>query len=98
MPAPDPSIVPVVTADIRTSGQPEATCKKGVFQGFDVYVTRPGQPRKKDGFSTSRHYTLTEALPAAGIAEVWIVETQYHYQNEPFGQMSQPFSLTVRGV
>ena len=48
-------------------------------------------------FSTSRRYTVTEPLPAAGMAEVWTFEVQYQYQNAPFGQVSQPLELTVRG-
>ena len=31
IPPPDPAIVPVVTGDLFHSGQPELTCKKGVF-------------------------------------------------------------------
>ena len=89
--------VPVLTGDIFTSGHPELTCVKGPFQGYDAYLTRPGQARKSIGFSTARRYNVTEPLPAPGVAEIWIFEVQYRYQNQPFGQMSQPLSLTVRG-
>lgn len=91
------STMPVVRGDLFTSGHPELTCIKGQFQGYDVYLTRPGQPRKLIGFSTGRRYNVTEALPAAGVAEIWVFEVQYRYQNAPFGQMSQPLTLTVRG-
>ena len=97
IPLPLPSIVPVVTGDLFHSGHPELTCKKGVFQGYNVWLTRPGQARRQIGFSTSRRYTVTEPLPAQGTAEVWIFEVQYQYQNAPFGQVSQPLELTVRG-
>ena len=97
IPAPQPSIVPVVTGDLTHSGCPELTCKKGVFQGYNVWLTRPGQAKKLLGFSMSRHYPCTEPLPAPGLAEVWTFEVQYHYQNAPFGQISQPLELTVRG-
>ena len=97
IPAPDPAIVPVVTGNLFHSGHPELTCRKGVFQGYTPYLTRPGQPRKALPFSTSRRYTVNEPLPAPGTAEVWTFEVQYHYQNAPFGQISQPLELTVRG-
>ena len=97
IPAPDPATVPVLTGDLFTSGHPELTCVKGPFQGYDAYLTRPGQPRKLIGFSTARRYNVTEPLPAPGVAEIWIFEVQYRYQNQPFGQMSQPLNLTVRG-
>ena len=97
IPAPDPATVPVLTGDLFTSGHPELTCVKGPFQGYDAYLTRPGQPRKLIGFSTARRYNVAEPLPAPGVAEIWIFEVQYRYQNQPFGQMSQPLSLTVRG-
>lgn len=96
-PAPDPSIVPVVTGDLFHSGHPELTCKKGPFQGYSVWLTRPGQPRKELPFSTARRYTVNEPLPAAGTAEIWVFEVQYRYQNAPFGQVSQPMQLVVRG-
>ncbi len=98
IPAPQPATtIPVLTGDLFTSGHPELTCVKGQFQGYDVYLTRPGQPKRMIGFSLGRRYNVTEALPAAGTAEIWIFEVQYRYQGEPFGQMSQPLSLTVRG-
>ncbi len=88
---------PVLTGEIFTSGKPEISCPKGVFQGFEVFLTRPGQARKSIGFSTARRFQVDEPLPAAGMAEVWIFEAQYRYQNAPFGLVSQPLSLTVRG-
>lgn len=97
MPAPDPAILPKLSGDLFTSGHPELTCVKGQFQGYDVYLTRPGQARKLIGFSMSRRYNVTEPLPAPGTAEVWMFEVQYRYQNAPFGQLSQPLNLTVRG-
>jgi hypothetical protein len=98
MPVPSgPTTTPQVTGEITSSGEPELTCKKGVFQGYTVWLTRPSQPRKQIGFSSSRHFLVGEPLPAAGTAEIWIFEVQYRYQNEPFGQVSQQLSLTVRG-
>jgi hypothetical protein len=97
IPTPDPSIVPVVTGDLYTSGHPELTCPKGQFQGYSVFLTRPGQARKNIGFSTTRRFVVEEPLPAAGTAEIWVFEVQYRYQNKPFGQVSQPLNLTVRG-
>jgi hypothetical protein len=94
---PDESIVPLLTGEIFSSGHPELTCKKGVFQGYTVWLTRPGQPKKEIGFSTGRRFNVTEPLPAAGMAEVWTFEVQYRYQGQPFGQVSQPLNLTVRG-
>lgn len=94
---PSPSIVPVVEADLFHSGQPELTVRKGVFQGYSVWLTRPGQARKPLPFSTARRYTVNEPLPAPGTAEIWTFEVQYHYQNAPFGQVSQPVQVTVRG-
>ena len=52
---------------------------------------------REQGFSTGRRYTVNEPLPAAGTAEVWIFEVQYRLNNAPFGQISQPLELTVRG-
>lgn len=98
IPAPSaPTTQPVVTGEITTGGEPELTCKKGLFQGFTAFLTRPGAARKNIGFSSSRHFLVTEPLPAPGTAEVWTFEVQYRYQNAPFGQMSQPINLTVRG-
>ena len=97
IPPPDPALVPVVTGDLFHSGQPELTCAKGVFQGYTVWLTRPAVPRRQIGFSTGRRYNVTEPLPAAGTAEVWIFEVQYRYKDAPFGQISQPLELTVRG-
>ena len=34
---------------------------------------------------------------APGTAEVWIFEVQYRFQDQPFGQFSQPLNLTLRG-
>ena len=62
-----------------------------------MWLTRPGAAKRLLGFSLSRRYKVTEPLPAAGTAEVWTFEVQYHYQNAPFGQISQPLQLTVRG-
>ncbi|MEO7933029.1 MAG: hypothetical protein ABIT76_07715 [Chthoniobacterales bacterium] len=98
IPAPQPATtIPVLTGDLFTSGHPELTCVKGPFQGYDVYLTRPGQPKRLIGVSLSRRYNVTEPLPAPGTAEVWTFEVQYRYQGQPFGQMSQPLALTVRG-
>ena len=92
------TIVPVVLSDLFHSGHPGLTCKKGVFDGYSVWLTRPGQAKKLIGFSTSRHYEVGEPLPAAGTAEIWIFEVQYRYKGAAFGQVSQPLDLTVRGV
>ncbi len=92
-----PTTIPALSGDIFTSGHPELTCVKGQFQGYDAYLTRPGQTRKLIGFSTARRYNVTEPLPAASVAEIWTFEVQYRYQNQPFGQVSQPLNLTVRG-
>lgn len=43
------------------------------------------------------HSEVTESLPAAGTAETWSFVVQYVYYNAPFGQMSRPVSITVRG-
>jgi hypothetical protein len=88
---------PYLTGEIFTSGRPELSCKKGVFHGFLVWLTRPGETKKEIGFSTGRRFNMTEPLPAPGTAEVWIFEVQYRYQDLPFGHVSQPLSLTVRG-
>ncbi len=96
-PRPLPSVVPVASVALVTAGHPEVTCPKGQFQGFKVFLTRPGQPSKDLGLSLSRHFEVTEPLPAAGTAEIWSSGVQYVYQNAPFGQMSQPVSITVRG-
>lgn len=95
---PDPATtVPLLTGEIFTSGHPELTCKKGPFQGYEVFLTRPSQSRKSIGFSTSRRFNVNEPLPAPGTAEVWTFEAQYRYQNNPFGHFSQPLAVTVRG-
>jgi hypothetical protein len=77
----------------RGNGQPELTCKKGPFQGYDIWLRRPGQEPGHIGFSLSRNYR--EPPPAPGTAEIWTFEVQY--QNASFGRKSQPVSLTVRG-
>ena len=92
------TIVPVVTGDLFHSGHPGLTCKKGVFDGYTVWLTRPGQARREIGFSSHRHYEVGEPLPAAGTAEIWSFEVQYRYKGAAFGQISQPRELTVRGV
>jgi hypothetical protein len=97
LPAPDPKTVPVLLADFFGNGQPELTCKKGPFQGYDVWLRRPGQESKHIGFSLARNYRVEEPRPAPGTAEIWTFEVQYRYQNAPFGQKSQPLTLTVRG-
>lgn len=94
---PSSSTKPLLTGDVSGSGEPILTCKKGVFQGFEVFLTRPGQAKKSVGFSTGRHFTVAEPLPAAGTAEVWTFEVQYRYQGDPFGLRSDPLPLTVRG-
>ena len=88
---------PLLTGDVSGSGEPILTCKKGVFQGYEVFLTRPAQAKKSVGFSTGRHFTVTEPLPAAGTAEVWTFEVQYRFQGDPFGLRSDPLPLTVRG-
>ena len=97
IPPPDPSVAPVLTGDLFHSGHPELSCKKGVFQGYTVWMTRPGQPKRQICFSTGRRCTVTEPLPAPGTAEIWVFEAQYRYKDAPFGQISQPLELTVRG-
>lgn len=94
---PDPAIIPLLTGDLYHSGHPSLTCKKGVFQGYTVWLTRPNMPRRIIGFSLSRNFEVTEPLPAPGTAEIWTFEVQYKYKDQPFGQMSQPLELTVRG-
>ena len=96
-PKPLPSVVPLPTVALVTAGHPEVTCTKGVYQGFKVFFTRPGQAQKDLGMSLGRHFEVTEPLPAAGTAEIWSFVVQYVYQNAPFGQMSAPVSITVRG-
>ena len=49
------------------------------------------------GFSSSRRFNVEESLPAAGTAEVWTFDEKYRYQSAPFGLVSQPLNLTVRG-
>jgi hypothetical protein len=90
IPPPDPGIVPLVTGDLFHSGQPGLTCKKGLFDGYTVWLTRPTQARRQVGFSTQRHFEVEEPLPAAGTAEIWSFEVQYRYKGQPFGQISQP--------
>ena len=98
IPPPDPAIVPTVTGDLFHSGHPQLTCKKGVFDGYTVWLTRPAQAKKLIGSSFGRNFEVTEPLPAAGVAEIWTFEVQYIYKGAPFGQISQPLLLTVRGV
>jgi hypothetical protein len=93
---PDPQILPLLTGEM-VGGKPELTCRKGDFQGYTVWLARPGQARRQIGFSTARRYVVEEPLPAPGTAEVWVFEVQYRYKDAPFGQVSQPFHLTVRG-
>jgi hypothetical protein len=57
--------------------------------------TSEGIDAMLDAFDTN--FTVEEPLPASGTAEIWIFEAQYRYQNQPFGQVSQPLNLTVRG-
>ena len=95
---PDPATVPVVTGDLFHSGHPGLTCKKGVFDGYTVWLTRPGQAKRMIGFATARHYEVLEPLPAAGLAEIWTFEVQYTYKGAAFGQISQPLELVVRGA
>ena len=96
-PRPSPSVVPVPTLALVTAGHPEVTCTKGIYQGFNVWLTRPGQPQKALGMSLGRHFEVTEPLPAPGTAEIWSFVVQYVLQNAPYGQMSQPVTITVRG-
>lgn len=96
-PKPRSSVVPVPTVALVTAGHPEVTCTKGQYQGFRVWLTRPGQPQKDLGISLGRHFEVAEPLPAPGTAEIWSFAVQYVYQNAPFGQTSQPVSITVRG-
>ena len=97
VPPPSPSVVPAPTLALVTAGHPEVSCTKGPFQGFNVWLTRPGAAQKFLGLSLGRHYEVAEPLPAAGTAEIWSFVVQYQYQNAPFGQMSQPVTITVRG-
>ena len=96
-PKPQPGVVPVAHVEVYTSGHPEVSCVKGQFQGFKVFLTRPGGARREIGTSLSRRFVVNEALPAPGTAEVWNFEVQYIYGNEAFGQLSAPASVTVRG-
>ena len=89
--------VPVVTGAIVTSGHPELNCPKAQFQGYQVSLTLPNQPKKIIGTSLTRRYSVAEPLPAPGTAEVWTFEVQYLFQNKLFGHASQPLVMTVRG-
>ena len=73
------------------------SCTKGIYQGFKVWLTHPGQAQKDLGISLGRHFEVPETLPPAGTAEIWSSMVQHVYQNAPFGQMSQPVTITVRG-
>ena len=55
------------------------------------------RPNALKGFTGSRFAAIAEPLPAADTAEIWSFVVQYQPQNAPFGQMSQPVTITVRG-
>ena len=97
VPKPDPSVTPSASVGLSTGGHPTVVCPKGQFQGFDVYATLPGGTRQFLATSLGRKYDVGLPLPAAGTAQIWVFEVQYRYQNQPFGLMSQPVSVTVRG-
>ena len=99
-PQPDPEIVPIVSGSLSASGHPELTCLRGrfQFQGYTVWLTRPGQQRRIVAFPNTRGCVVNEPLPKSGNVEVWTFEVQYRYQNKPFGQISRPLNLTVKGV
>ena len=46
VPPPSPSVVPAPTLALVTAGHPEVSCTKGPFQGFNVWLTRPGAMQK----------------------------------------------------
>ena len=56
-----------------------------------------GPSKRLKGFTGNRFAAIAEPLPAAGTAEIWSLVVQYQYQDAPFGQMSQPVTITVRG-
>jgi len=97
VPPPDPAIVPEVKYGYAAGGCPELIVKKGPFQGFAVFAAKGSAPLVEVGFSTTRLYELELPMPAAGQAEVWRVQVQYRYKNEPFGQKSQIIEIPVRG-
>ena len=94
----DPDIVPELKLKINANGRPEGTCKKTPFQGMAYWVARNDGPMVDAGFSTSRNYEIPLPLPAAGTVEVWKVQVQYRYKNQPFGQKSLVMEITVKGV
>ena len=68
IPAPDPiTTVPVVTGDLYSSGHPELTCTKGQFQGYTVWLTRPGQAKRQ--LATSRKTALLARSRITGSRE-----------------------------
>ena len=97
MPPPDPQIVPDITWKIGPNGCPIISVKKTPFQGYTVWVGRGAAPLAQVGFSTTRAYEIACPLPGAGQAEIWKVQVQYRYKNEPFGQKSQIVEIPVRG-
>ena len=62
-----------------------------------MWVARGAGALQEVGFSTSRAYEIACPLPATGQAEIWKVQVQYRYKNEPFGQKSQLVEIPVRG-
>ncbi|MEQ1862843.1 MAG: hypothetical protein ABMA13_23220 [Chthoniobacteraceae bacterium] len=98
IPPPDMGIVPEVDWEMAASGRPILIVKKGVFQGYTVWVARGAGAMTETGFSTTRKFEVPLPLPAAGQAEIWKVQVQYRYQNQPFGQKSQTVEIPVRGT
>lgn len=97
VPPPDPEIVPQVRHRLSPSGRPLLSVKRGQFQGYTVFVARGGAPAVEVGFSTARSYEIPLPLPATGTAEIWTIQVQYRYRNEPFGHRSLPLILSVQG-
>jgi hypothetical protein len=97
VPPPDAQIVPEPEWELGAGGRPVLIVKKTPFQGYQVWAARGAAPLVDAGFSTTRRFELPLALPAPGQAEVWRVQVQYRYKNEPFGQKSQIIEIPVRG-
>lgn len=97
IPPPDPEIVPEISWKIGPNGCPIISVKKTPFQGYTVFVARGAAVMMEVGFSTTRNYEIKCPLPGTGQAEIWKVQVQYRYKNQPFGQKSQVVEIPVRG-
>ena len=100
IPPPSPTVVPVLHVDIMTGGHPELSCVKGVFSGLRTCTRRClGGVRTFIGtsFWPGAFNVPTPAAARGARRRCGSSRLQYRYQNAPFGQMSQPVSVTVRG-